>query len=55
MNKPKIREYRYERKFRVEDLDVAQVRMLIKRHPNILHALSAALYQQFISRRAQYG
>jgi hypothetical protein len=35
---PKIREYRYERKFRVEDLDVAQVRMLVKRHPGIFYS-----------------
>lgn len=35
--KPTIREYRYERKFRVEDLDDAQVRMLIKRHPSIFY------------------
>lgn len=34
---PKIRAYRYERKFRVEDLDDAQVRMLIKRHPGIFY------------------
>ncbi len=35
---PKIREYRYERKFRVEDIDVAQVRMLVKRHPSIFYS-----------------
>jgi hypothetical protein len=35
---PKIREHRYERKFRVEDLDDAQVRMLVKRHPSIFYS-----------------
>ena len=38
MTQPKIREYRYERKFRVEDLDDAQVRMLVKRHPSMFYA-----------------
>ncbi|MBT3338168.1 MAG: VTC domain-containing protein [Anaerolineae bacterium] len=35
---PTIREYRYERKFRVEDLDDVQVRMLVKRHPSIFYS-----------------
>lgn len=32
------RDFRYERKFRIEELDAAQVRMLIKRHPSMFYA-----------------
>ena len=32
------REFRYERKFYIEELDAAQVQMLVKRHPSIFYA-----------------
>lgn len=37
MSKPEVREYRYERKFLVDQLDAHQVRALIKRHPGMFY------------------
>ena len=38
IKKAQIREFRYERKFRVEELDARQIRILVKRHPRIFYA-----------------
>ena len=35
MSEAQTRDYRYERKFRVEQLDASQVRMLVRRHPSL--------------------
>lgn len=37
MIEAQTREYRYERKFLVEELDAAQVRMMVRRHPSMFH------------------
>lgn len=37
MSEVKIRDYRYERKFLVEELDEEQVRMIVRRHPGMFH------------------
>jgi hypothetical protein len=37
MDEPEIREYRYERKFLVDQLDAHQVRALVRRHPGMFY------------------
>lgn len=37
MNETQIRDYRYERKFLVAELDASQIRLLIKRHPGMFY------------------
>jgi SPX domain protein involved in polyphosphate accumulation len=37
MSEAQTREYRYERKFLVEELDAGQVRMMVRRHPGMFH------------------
>jgi SPX domain protein involved in polyphosphate accumulation len=37
MNSSSTRDYRYERKFLVENLETGQVRLIIRRHPSMFH------------------
>lgn len=37
MIETQTREYRYERKFLVEEIDAAQVRMMVRRHPSMFY------------------
>jgi len=37
MTEPQTRNYRYERKFLVEELDAGQVRLMVRRHPSMFY------------------